>query len=89
MRRVGGVRKLGWLGAKEAGLVMKRGRKPIPVEDRVVTVSVTVPGYLVVAMRALAVRKRTSVSRITSRCFQRLAEFHHLGKSDSPPVVPR
>lgn len=56
----------------------KRGRPRVDEREKVVTVCVTVPGRLARAMQALADRKGETVSLITRRCYQRLAEFHHL-----------
>lgn len=58
----------------------KRGRPTLPESERVVTVCITVPRALKQDMRLLATLQRTSVSKITARCYRRLAEFHQLEK---------
>jgi hypothetical protein len=58
----------------------KRGRPLMAERDKVVTVCITVPRHLKNDMRLLAEIQRTSVSKITARCYRRLAEFHQLEK---------
>jgi hypothetical protein len=62
--------------------VHARGRKPLNKADRVVTMSITVPLWLKLAMMRLSAEKQTSVSKLTARCYTRLAEFHQYKKSD-------
>lgn len=60
--------------------VHNRGRKA--EADKTVRVCITVPLWLKLAMVKLSTQKRTTVSVLTSRCYERLAEFHAYKKSD-------